>query len=123
MIFPELKDFKNLDDKFEVRRRIMNAICLVDKILTKKVAAKAKITAKITMHIARHSFERIAGDTIALTTAQKLFHHSDITTTMDYMNNFIHKDGDEALDTVVNFKKNTANDNSTPKHAKRLNAV
>ncbi|MCX2495271.1 site-specific integrase [Pedobacter sp. PF22-3] len=122
LIFPELKDLKNLDDTFEVQRKIMNAICRLDKILTKKVAAKAKITAKITMHIARHSFGRIAGDTIALTTAQKLFRHSDITTTMGYMNNFIHKDEDEALDAVVNFK-NSANDNGRVKQAKRLRAM
>lgn len=103
LVFPELKEIKDLQDTFEVQRHIASSICRIDKVLTKSVAPKAKIIGNITMHIARHSFGKIAGDTIALTTAQKLFRHSNIETTMGYMNNFIHKNEDEALDMVINF--------------------
>ena len=101
LVFPELKALPNLDDRFEVEKLIANCICCIDKLLTKKVAPKAGIRANITIHIARHSFGAISGDTIAITTAQKLFRHSDIATTIGYINNFIHKD--DALDAVVNF--------------------
>ncbi|MBW4889218.1 site-specific integrase [Mucilaginibacter sp. HMF5004] len=116
LVFPELKMLPDLENRFEVEKQIANSICRIDKLLTKKVAPKAGITTNITMHIARHSFGKIAGDTIALTTAQKLFRHSDIATTMGYMNNFVHKDEDEALDAVINFK--ASNDNKKPKQAK-----
>ena len=103
LVFPELKTLKDLDDRFAVEASIADNISRLDAVLKKRVAPKAGITHKLTMHIARHSFGNIAGDSIALTTAQKLFRHSDISTTMGYMNNFVHKDEDEALDNVINF--------------------
>ncbi|WP_121199631.1 site-specific integrase [Mucilaginibacter gracilis] len=121
LVFPELKVFDNLDDNFKVQKQIALSLCRLDKILTDKVAAKAKINGRITMHIARHTFGRIAGDTIALTTAQKLFRHSDISTTMGYMNNFIHKDEDDALDRVINFKG--VNDNKTTGRGRKAKVV
>lgn len=112
-VFPELKIFENLEDNFAVQKKINECIGRIDQALRKSVVPKAGIQANVTMHIARHSFGKIAGDSIAITTAQKLFRHSDIATTIGYMNNFIHKDEDEALDTVVNFK--VVNDNKNRK--------
>ncbi|MDD7885469.1 hypothetical protein [Flavivirga sp. 57AJ16] len=54
-------------------------------------------------HIARHSFGNIAGDSIHPLMLQKLYRHSDLKTVLNYQANFIHRDGDEALDSVVNF--------------------
>jgi hypothetical protein len=34
---------------------------------------------------------------------KKLYHHSSVTTTINYQVNFIHKEADDALDSVVNF--------------------
>lgn len=55
------------------------------------------------MHIAGQSFGNIAGDNISPQMLQKLYRHSSITTTMGYQGNFIHKDIDEALGSVVDF--------------------
>jgi hypothetical protein len=55
------------------------------------------------MHIARHSFGNIAGDTIHPPMLQKLYRHSDLKTTLNYQANFIHKEADEALENVINF--------------------
>ena len=69
----------------------------------KTICVKAKIDKKVTMHIARHSFGNIAGDSIHRLMLQKLYRHSDLKTTLNYQANFIHKDTDEALDSVLNF--------------------
>ena len=55
------------------------------------------------MHIARHTFGNISGDKISIQMLQKLYRHTSITTTIGYQANFIHKDADEALDSVTNF--------------------
>lgn len=55
------------------------------------------------MHIARHTFGNIAGDTIHPFMLQKLYRHSDLKTTLNYQANFIHKEADDALNSVVNF--------------------
>ncbi|UJH90946.1 hypothetical protein LZ575_20010 [Antarcticibacterium sp. 1MA-6-2] len=34
---------------------------------------------------------------------QKLYRHSDLKTTLNYQANFIHRDADDALDSVINF--------------------
>ena len=69
------------------------------KSLTKKVG----VSKKVTMHIARHSFGNIAGDSIHPLMLQKLYRHSDLKTTINYQANFIHKAADDALDSVINF--------------------
>ena len=68
-----------------------------------KVAEKAEIDKKLTMHIARHTFGNISGDKIPIQTLLRLYRHSSITTTIQYQANFIHKDFDDALDSVVNY--------------------
>ena len=100
-IFPELKkaDLTNSKDVFN---KIKTANRKFNTHL-KSIAKKAGITKKITMHIARHSFGNIAGDNIHPLMLQKLYRHSDLKTTLNYQANFIHKDADDALDSVVNF--------------------
>lgn len=100
-VFPELKLFEGVD-AFALQKQIANADRTLNKWL-KRVAKKAGITKKLTMHIARHTFGNISGDKIPVQMLQKLYRHSSITTTIGYQANFIHKDADDALDAVVSF--------------------
>lgn len=101
LVFPQLKDV-NLGDTEEVSKRTQS--------ITRNLNRRLKITAKqlgikknISMHIARHSFGNISGDKIPIQMLQKLYRHSSVTTTIRYQANFIHKDADDALDSVINF--------------------
>ena len=105
LIFPELKILENLNNTYEVQQKISNAVRRIDENF-RKVTALAEINKKITMHIARHTFGNISGDKISIQMLQKLYRHTSITTTIGYQANFVHKDADEALDAVTNFKKN-----------------
>lgn len=100
-IFPFLKDVnsKNKEDIFVKTR---NATKLLNKYL-KIIAKECKIEKNLSNHIARHTFGNIAGDTIHPLMLQKLYRHSDLKTTLNYQANFIHREADEALDSVVNF--------------------
>jgi len=100
-VFPEIKkaDLKNAKDVFAKTR---TATKKFNKYLV-EVAKKAKITKKLTMHIARHSFGHISEDKIPIKMLQKLYRHSSVTTTIQYQSNFIHRDADEALENVINF--------------------
>ena len=102
LVFYHLKMVKDLNDLFEVQKKISNAVKTLDESL-QKVATLAGIDKKLTMHIARHTFGNISGDKIPIQMLQKLYRHTSITTTIGYQSNFIHKDTDEALDSVVNF--------------------
>ncbi len=53
------------------------------------------------MHVSRHTFGNISGDKIPLQVFQKLYNHSDITTAIQYQQNFMNKDLDDALDNVI----------------------
>jgi integrase len=70
-----------------------------------KIVILAGINKHIAMHISRHTFAQIAGDKIPLPMLQKLYRHSNITTTMGYQSNFQPKQTDDALDSVLNFKR------------------
>ncbi|MBP2831867.1 site-specific integrase [Aquimarina sp. U1-2] len=100
-VFPEMKkaDFANPKD---VYNKIKVATSKFNKHL-KSLTKKAGIHKKVTMHIARHSFGNIAGDSIHPLMLQKLYRHSDLKTTINYQANFIHKEADDALETVINF--------------------
>jgi integrase/recombinase XerD len=102
LVFPDLQELPDLTDTYNVQRRISGVIQKLDEAL-KDVAKKAKITKKLTMHIARHTFGNISGDKIPIQMLQKLYRHTSITTTIGYQANFIHKDTDEALDAVITF--------------------
>jgi integrase/recombinase XerD len=100
-VFPELKGIKDLNDKFLVEKVINDSVVRIDKFLRKHVAPLAGITVKFTMHIARHTFGDLAGESIPLAMLQKIFRHSSIITTMNYMAAFINKASDDALKTVI----------------------
>lgn len=102
LVFHHLKNTKDLNDLFEVQKKISNAVKTINESLV-KVATLAGIEKKLTMHIARHTFGNISGDKIPIQMLQKLYRHTSIITTIGYQANFIHKDTDEALDSVVNF--------------------
>ena len=100
-IFPELKlaDYSSAKDVYAKTKTATKNI----NYHLKQVAEKAKIKKKVTMHIARHSFGHISEDKIPIQMLQKLYRHSSLTTTINYQSNFIHKDADEALESVVDF--------------------
>lgn len=100
-IFPELKK-ANLKNAKDVLAKTKTANKKFNKYLD-QIGKRAGINKKITMHIARHTFGNISGNKIPIQTLQRLYRHSSITTTIQYQSNFIHKDFDEALDSVVNF--------------------
>jgi len=100
-IFPELKR-ANTRNAQDVYAKTKTANKKFNHFL-KQIAQKAGIHKKLTMHIARHSFGNISGDKIPIQMLQKLYRHSSITTTIMYQSNFIHKDTDEALESVLNF--------------------
>lgn len=102
-IFPELKRLEQDASKFIIQRTIAFATSRLDKILRSNVAPKVGIEKKLTMHIARHTFGNLSGDKIPIQMLQKLYRHSSVTTTIGYQANFIHKDADSALDSVINF--------------------
>jgi len=101
LVFPELQktDFKDLQ---KVEERVKSVTRNLNRRL-EIVAGKVGIDKKMTMHIARHSFGNISGDKIPIQMLQKLYRHSSITTTINYQQNFLHKETDEALDKVINF--------------------
>lgn len=101
LIFPDLKVLPNLNDEFEVKRKIANAVNRYNKILSRFVLPAAEIESKVTMHISRHTFATQAADKIPVQMLQKLYRHSDIKTTIGYQANFIYKDADDALEAVI----------------------
>ncbi|MCG2461672.1 site-specific integrase [Flavobacteriaceae bacterium F89] len=102
-IFPELKTIAFQDSK-AIYTRIKTSIKRLNDNLA-DIATLAKIDKKITNHIARHSFGNIAGDKVSPQMLQKLYRHTHLSTTIGYQGNFIHKNADEALDAIINFKK------------------
>lgn len=100
-VFPEMK-LANFKDPKDVFNKTNTATKKLNKYLG-RVAGKAGINKKVTMHIARHSFGTISEDKIPIKMLQKLYRHSSITTTINYQSNFMHKDADDALEKVINF--------------------
>lgn len=108
-IFPELKGvtLATLSDKFNLQRTIAFQTSRIDKFLNDVVRERAGIDAgkKLTMHIARHTFGNLSGDSIPIQMLQKLYRHSSVTTTIGYQANFVHKDADDALAAVIKTLK------------------
>ena len=102
-VFPYLKDvdLTQAEDIFNEYRKANSSInTFLDKIVD-----LAGIDKHLAMHISRHTFGQIAGDKIPLPALQKLYRHSNITTTMGYQSNFQPKQTDDALDSVLNFNR------------------
>ena len=89
-IFPELKK-ANLEDAYDIQIKSKNGNRNINKYL-KLIAEEMKLNKSLTMHIARHTFGNISGDKIPVQMLQKLYRHSDITTTINYQKAFIFKD-------------------------------
>jgi len=104
-IFPDLKVLDSTTEPFIVQRKIAFTTSRIDKFLRNKVAPQAKIQKRLTMHIARHTFGNISGDKIPIQMLQKLYRHSSVLTTIGYQSNFVNKDVDEALESVINVSK------------------
>jgi integrase len=100
-IFPELKSV-DVNNIARVYRKTSTASKKFARYMN-EIAATCGIKKKITTHIARHTFGNISGDKISPQMLQKLYRHSDIRTTMGYQANFIFREADEALDSVINF--------------------
>jgi site-specific recombinase XerD len=105
-VFPELKGVDPTNE-FVTKRTIAFATSYTDNFLKRNVAPPAGITKKLTMHIARHTFARLAGKTIPIKTLQKLYRHKRLATTAEYQQNFDHDEADYALDAVLNSMKPT----------------
>jgi integrase len=100
-VFPEMKK-ANMKDPNDVLTKTQTATRKFNRHL-KNMAKTVGIEKNLSCHLARHSFASIAGDSINIQILQKLYRHSSITTTINYQANFVHKDFDEALDSVLNF--------------------
>ncbi|MDB5226649.1 MAG: integrase family protein [Bacteroidota bacterium] len=102
LVFPDLETVHDMKDQFAVQQRITQRVKAINEWLV-EVAKKAKVKKKMTMHIARHSFGNISGDKIPIQMLKKLYRHSSITTTVGYQANFIHRDADDALNSVISL--------------------
>lgn len=100
LIFPELKVLNDLNDTYNVQRKISYAVKRLNKALL-EIAKLAHITKPLTMHISRHTFGNISGEKIPIQMLQKLYRHSSVTTTIGYQANFINKTADDALEAVI----------------------
>lgn len=100
LVFPELKELANLEDPYAVKVRVKTKLGPINRDL-KEVAKKAKVTKTISMHISRHTFGNLSGDKIPVQMLQKLYRHSNISTTIGYQSSFINKSADDALDAVI----------------------
>ena len=101
MLFPFLKDVDQKNSKL-MYSRVKTTTKRINRYL-EQIAIKAGVDKKVTTHIARHSFGNIAGSDIPVQMLQKLYRHSDLTTTIGYQSNFDHTKTDEALNDVLNF--------------------
>jgi len=99
-VFPYM-DKAIAEDKRDMFVKSRNASNLLNKYL-KRIADMCHIDKNLSNHIARHTFGNIAGDRIHPLMLQKLYRHSDLKTTINYQANFIHKEADEALESVLN---------------------
>jgi site-specific recombinase XerD len=100
-VFPYLKDEIIKDAKL-LNARTRSSNSQINTQLA-RIAAQVGLTKKLSMHISRHTFGQIAGDKISPQQLQKLYRHSDLKTTIGYQANFIHKDVDGALESVLDF--------------------
>jgi integrase len=101
-VFPELQGMEN-EHPFRQQKTIAYKTSALDKCLKTYVAPAIGTDKTLTMHIARHTFGNLAGDRIPIQMLQKLYRHSSIVTTIGYQANFIHREADDALSSVIEF--------------------
>lgn len=100
LVFHDLASLPDLSKTYDVQIRIKTRVKTCNEHL-KEIAKQVGIKKPLTMHIARHTFGNLSGDKIPIQLLQKLYRHTSITTTIGYQGHFMHKDADEALDTVI----------------------
>lgn len=100
LVFPELKGLADIDDVYAVQVRVKTKLGPINRDL-KEVAKKAGVNKTISMHISRHTFGNLSGDKIPVQMLQKLYRHSNISTTIGYQASFINKSADDALNAVI----------------------
>jgi len=101
LVLPYLKK-TNLNDEDAVSRKI-NSLASTIRQRCIKVFKQIEIDKKISGHVMRHTFGNVSADKIPVQVLQKIYRHQDINTTINYQQNFIHKEADEAIDKVVDF--------------------
>ncbi|OKS88206.1 site-specific integrase [Mucilaginibacter polytrichastri] len=103
LVFPYLNEVNNLEDRFELRKRIS----FVTKMLGEHmgiVMGLLAINKNASPHKARHAFAQLAEEKeIHPKVLQKLYRHESMLTTMGYQSNFSNKKADEALEAVIDF--------------------
>jgi integrase len=101
-IFPDMSPLLQEKDPIVFKKYLKVQIARINKAL-KTIGNALDFPIKLTMHVARHSFATISGDKIPIQRLQELYRHSNITTTINYMNQFLNKGSDEALDQVLDY--------------------
>lgn len=102
LVFPFLKTLDNLQDRYELRKRINFATKMIGEhgIIMERLG----IHKNASPHKARHAFaQRAEEKEIHPKVLQKMYCHESILTTMQYQSNFSHKKADEALEAVIDF--------------------
>lgn len=109
-MFPEM-DKADSNDPKDVTRKVNNANHVLNKYLGKittengilkdRKKADGKTQQLLTMHLARHTFGRLAGNKIPIQMLQKLYRHTSITTTIQYQSHFMVEDERAALESVI----------------------
>jgi len=102
-VFSLLNTLENLDDKFDLRRKINTADNRISKSM-KLLMVKIGSTKNASPHKARHAFAQRAEDkNVHPKVLQKMYRHESILTTMKYQSNFSFHKADEAIDAVLDF--------------------
>lgn len=100
LVFLFLKTVKDLKDEFALQKWIKVKVVSINGHL-KNMALDLGISKKLTMHISGHSFAQVSVEKIPIQILQKIYCHSNITTTIGYQSNFSTKDMGEALKSVL----------------------
>ena len=101
-VFPDMQSMVGEKDETKFKKYLKVQIARINNSL-KTIGEDLELPIKLTMHVARHSFATISGGKIPIQKLQELYRHSSITTTIGYMNQFLNKGSDEALDQVLNY--------------------
>lgn len=101
-VFPDMQSMVGEKDETKFKKYLKVQIARINNAL-KSIGEDLELPIKLTMHVARHSFATISGGKIPIQKLQELYRHSSITTTIGYMNQFLNKGSDEALDQVLNY--------------------
>jgi integrase/recombinase XerD len=103
LVFSFLKELDNLEDRYELRKRINFVTKMIGEHMVIIMELLA-INKNASPHKARHAFaQRAEEKDIHPKVLQKMYRHESILTTMLYQSNFSHKKADEALEAVIDF--------------------